>query len=457
MIDTVQTMHLAQNLHLSPTLLQSMKILQMNTQELSDYLNATAEENPVLSREEATDRQTSWLELRDKIQWLRTKTEPHHASYIEEQLKNAYIPSHAESLSISLNDQLSRLNLSPNIFELTKFLVKMLDEHGYLYEDEIEELENYGIPKSMLSQAINILQSLDPIGIAARNLSEYLQIQLKHLPGDHTLALSISKFYLTYLAKQKYEWIAKNLEVTVAEILQAEALIKSLNPYPIFQFEESKPTAYLYPDAWIAEVDGKISVFLNDFDLPQFRLSEDYLEMLKQTQDKELEQYLRQKVQQAQWLLDCVERRNKTLQKCLLAITAWQSDYFFSNGSLCPMTQYDIAIQISVHPSTVSRTIRNKYLECQQGLFPISHFFSRKVGQGSEAPSEMVVKQFISQVIHEEDRKNPISDQMLTSLLQKKNIIISRRTVSKYRNELGFHNSYQRKISSRTAAKQRLD
>lgn len=440
-----QTMHLAQTLKLSPTLLQSMKILQMNTVELSEYLNAIAEENPVLLREEPFDQQSSWHELTDKLHWLFDVPNPKFNSSDEERPDYGISPTHVDSLSLFLNDQLSRLKLPPQILALSKFLVDMLDERGYLNEDELEDLAQTGVPRSMLLKAINILQSLKPTGIAARNLSECLTLQLKRLPGDHTLSLAIAKLHLESLANRNYAWLAKNLGATISQILEAEAELKSLNPDPIWEFEASKPAVFIRPDAWIGVLEGKIRVFLNHWDLPQFRMSEEYLQMQTHTQDQDLKLYLRQKNQQAQWLLHCVARRHNTLETCLLAIAAWQNDYFSCDGSLRPMTQYDIASQINIHPSTVSRAIRNKYLQCQQGLFPVSHFFFRKVGQGPEAPSEFMIKQHISQFICQEDKAAPFSDYMLTTLLQNNDIQVSRRTVAKYRSELGFRSSYQRK------------
>lgn len=440
-----QTIQLAQTLRLSPTLLQSMKILQMNTEELSEYLNTIAEENPVLEREETYENTLSWEELTDKIQWLHDVPGPYSGPQ-EEAWEQAISPSQTNTLSVFLHDQLSRLRLSPQMLALTKYLTDMLDEHGFLSQEELLELEQTGVPQNMLVQAVQILQSLEPAGIAARSLSECFELQLKRLPGDHALSLRIAKSYLEPLAKQDYKKIAKELDTTIDQVHELEAEIKRLNPYPSEEFRDPEPTIFIRPDAWIGEVEGKIEVFLNHWDLPKFRLSRDYLQMLKQDHEKEVEQYLRQKIQQAQWLLQCVERRHSTLESCLFAIAAWQRDYFSGQGdTLRPMTQYDISKQIHMHPSTVSRAMRNKYLQCRQGLFPASYFFFRKVGQSPETASSMLIKQQITKLIRQESSEKPLSDQRLTVLLQKNGISVSRRAVAKYRSELGFPSSYRRK------------
>ena len=446
MIGMEQTVQLAQTLQLSPTLLQSMKILQMNTEELSDYLNTVAEENPVLEREEVFGNAVSWEDLTEKIQWLHDVPGPHGEAGEDSSWEHGAVPSAADSLTVFLNDQLSRLKLSPQMLALTKFLAEMLDEHGYLNEEDLSDLAQKGVPKHMLKEAVSILQSLEPAGIAARNLSECFVLQLSRLPGDHTLTFAVVENCLELLARQNYERIAKKLGITVSQVQEAEAEIRTLNPHPMGEFAEPMPTVYIRPDAWIGESEGKIEVFLNRFDLPQFRLSGEYLNMLTQHPDKDVEQYLRQKIQQARWLLQCVERRHTTLESCLFAIATWQSAYFSDQGGvLLPMAQHDIAEELRVNPSTVSRAIRNKYLQCRQGLFPLSFFFSRRVGQGQDTVSPMLIKQNLAQLIRQEDTGKPLSDQQLTVLLQQNGIQVSRRAVAKYRDELGFPSSYRRK------------
>jgi RNA polymerase sigma-54 factor len=193
-------------------------------------------------------------------------------------------------------------------------------------------------------------------------------------------------------------------------------------------------------------VEGETRVFCNHWDLPHLTLREDYLKLLRSTDDPELSHYLREKLQQAQWLLQCLDRRGNTLTQCLQAMVSHQPAFFRGDTvTVLPMTQASLAAQLGLHPSTVSRTIRNKYLQCQQGLFPLSHFFSRAVGSKEGLYSESMIKQEMLRLIREEAAGTSLSDQKISNLLKAKDIQISRRTVSKYRSQLGLSSSYSRR------------
>lgn len=436
-----QQLFLAQTLKLSPTLLQSMHILQMNTQDLSDYLNDMALENPAMEYDEGP-KQPSWAEFTSRIPWLADTHAP--GTHAEISADIGSVSDHTDSLELFLQDQLSRLALTSPLLALCQYLAADLDEHGRLDPSTLAELTKAGVPEDLLAQAVSTLQSLDPPGIAARSLSECLILQLERLPGKHTLAIQLCD-HLDLVAKERYALLAKELSCTKNEILEAIHCIQSLNPNPLIDLPVSEPIQYVRPDAWVAEIDGQLQVFVNQWDLPQFHLSNDYLRIMKDGQDEDAAAYLRQKIQQAQWVLQCVQRRNETLEACVRAIVDSQADFFLGQSDTPgPLLRRDLAVLLEVHPSTVTRTLRHKYIQCRQGLFPTSYFFSRTTGG---AHSEQALKARIARLIREEDPKHPLSDQDISDCLAQEGITLARRTVAKYRLAVGLPPSYQRRHS----------
>ena len=434
-----QQLFLAQTLKLSPTLLQSMHILQMNTQELSDYLNDLALENPAMEYDEAP-QQPSWAEFASRIPWLADT----HAPGIHAEITGdmGSVSDQTDSLELFLQDQLSRLALTPPLLALCQYLAADLDEHGRLDPSTLTELKKAGVLEDLLTQAVYTLQSLDPPGIAARSLSECLILQLERLPGKHTLAIQLCD-HLDLIAKERYALLAKELSCTKNEILEAVRCIQSLNPNPLVDLPISDPIQYVRPDAWVAEIDGQLQVFVNQWDLPQFHLSNDYLRIMKDGQDEDTATYLRQKIQQAQWVLQCVQRRNETLEACVKAMVNAQVDFFLGQSDTPgPLLRRDLADLLEVHPSTVTRTLRHKYIQCRQGLFPTSYFFSRRTG-GNYSEQELKAK--IARLIQNEDPHHPLSDQDIAVILQSHGINLARRTVAKYRQAMKLPPSYQRR------------
>lgn len=436
-----QLLHLSQVLHLSPTLLQSMNILQMNTMELRDYLNELSLENPAM--EDAGDPFPSWEEFAERIPWLADSTSP---SFDGDMGQIAAAASELDSLPFLLKEQLDRLQLLPEAQALCYHLADCLDDQGQLDEDDLHALLRLGVPEALLDECIRTLQSLEPAGVGARSTEECLVLQLSRLPGDHTLAIRICQKYLPLLARQQYKTIARTLSASEQDIRSAEQVIQSLSPNPVSDYSPSTPVEIIRPDAWVAEIDGKLQVFINQWDLPHFSISEHYQHLAGTTRDSETETYLRHKIQQARWVLECVRRRENTLLTCLTAVVDAQSDFFLGKHSApAPLLRKELAKKLEVHPSTVTRTLGRKYIQCQQGLFPTSYFFSRKTG-GEH--SDQAILQEIARLIQAEDSKHPYSDQVLCSLLEQNGIHLSRRTVAKYRDSLHIPSSFQRKSTS---------
>lgn len=437
-----QLLRLAQTLNLSPTLLQSMSILQMNTQELSDYLNDLAMENPAMEYDEGPGSGPSWEEFSSRVPWLSDS--PSAGWEGDPPADVGTVADQSDSLEVLLRDQLTRLHLEPPLLALCQYLADSLDPKGRLDQADLDGLARAGVPEALLTRAVETLQALDPPGIAARSLKECLVLQLRRMPGDHQLAIRLCG-HLEELAQGtvKLKALADRLGADPEQLRQAVEVIRTLNPDPVGDMIPEEPVRYIRPDAWVAEVDGQLQVFVNQWDLPRFAVSRDYLAMAKTGREDEAADYLREKIQQAQWVLQCVRRRQATLEGCLTALVEAQADFFLGRTEAPgPLLRRELAETLEVHPSTVTRTLRHKYIQCRQGLFHTAYFFSRKTG-GEQ--SEQALKARIARIIREEDPAHPLSDQTITQRLAEEGISLARRTVAKYRQSLSIPSSQQRR------------
>ncbi len=438
-----QLLHLAQTLKLSPTLLQSMNILQMNTQELSDYLNNMALENPAMEYDEGQGDGPSWEEFSSRVPWLSDS--PSTGWEGDPPADVGTVADQSDSLEVLLRDQLTRLHLEPPLLALCQYLADSLDPKGRLDQSDLDGLARAGVPEALLTRAVETLQALDPPGIAARNLEECLGLQLRRMPGDHQLAIRLCG-HLEELAQGtlKLKALADRLGADQEQLRQAVQVIRSLDPDPVGDLAPAEPVQYIRPDAWVAEVDGQLQVFVNQWDLPRFAVSRDYLAMAKTGREDEAADYLREKIHQAQWVLQCVRRRQATLEGCLTALVEAQADFFLGRAEAPgPLLRRELAEQLEVHPSTVTRTLGHKYIQCRQGLFPTAYFFSRKTA-GEQ--SDKALKARINRMIREEDPAHPLSDQAIADRLAADGIPLSRRTVAKYRQALGLPSSQRRRV-----------
>ena len=438
---------LRQELRLTPQLLQSMEILQMTSQELLDYINRMTEENPLLEREDPAQLHSDYEEFIQRISWLNSTAADGSLSHSDTDLpEHGTIDQALDGLTAFLCDQLERKRLPKPLLALTRYISELLDENGYLSQEDLDELAGLNIPAALIDQALETLQSLEPAGIGARSLSECLLLQLERQGGVSTLLRELVSRFLPNLGSKHYGPICKELGVTVAEITAAEAIIAGLDPHPGRAFQPEEPTLYVRPDIFVAELDGELRAVLNEYYLPRVSISDYYVRLLKSQQEKETLDYLRRKLQQANGLLSGLERRNRTLQRCADAILATQHDYFAQKStSLVPMTLFSLADMLSLHPSTVSRATKGKYLQCRQGTFPLRYFFTRSLGTPEHSTQQ--IRQQILSLLRNEDPTHPLSDQKICLLLEKEGIHIARRTAAKYRAELGFASSTARKQS----------
>ena len=423
---------LRQEMKLTPQQLQSMAMLQMNSQELAEYLNRASEENPLIEQADPAGLHAAYQALRQKVSWINAGLpgEVHETA-----LERGAVDQNLESLTAFLRDQLERKGLPKPLLALTTYLANLVDDDGRLDPEDLEALAEPGIPHSLFQQALALLQSLEPAGVGARSLSECLALQLARRNPPSPLAMEIVRRFLTELGQRRYSIIARELKVSVEQVQEAQRLISSLDPHPASSFQPSEPPLYIRPDVFVAELDGRLQVILNDYYLPRVSISQYYIRLLKEDPTPETRAYLQQKLQQAKWLISGLERRGSTLRLCAEAILEVQYGFFSRRTTeLRPMSMGALADRLHLHPSTVSRAIREKYLQCSQGTYPLRYFLTHALG--GEDTSQQAVKLRLLTLVRQEDPRHPLSDQRLADLLSEQGIQIARRTVAKYRAEL---------------------
>ena len=438
---------------LSPQMLQYMKILQMNTQELQAYLNELYEENPAMELEERPSAEPFRL-VREKLNWL-DREDPQNRSYSRDRAEETdYLTNYpdedrTERLETYLISQLGELPRP--LYEAVELIVYSLSPSGWL-DTSLEILaQETGIGLELLEQALEIVQSLEPKGVGARNLEECLLIQLKASGQDTPLACKIVRHYLNALSKSRYALIARATRKSVDAVHDACRVIRGLNPKPGSGFCTGESTTYIVPDIVVAKFEDHFELVINDRYLPKVTVNSYYASLLKSTEDGEVKEYLMEKVHQVQWVLRSMEQRRNTLLCCAQAILAIQEDFFRNGeGHLVPMTLGDVAGRLNIHESTVSRAIRGKYIQCSSGIYLLSSFFSRGLGgdrQQEQKNSPDYAKSLLRRLVAEERPEKPKSDQQLSQEMEREGCCISRRTVAKYRTELGIPSSAGRRAN----------
>lgn len=434
---------LRQELKLTPQMMQSMELLQMNSQELLEYLNRVMEENPVLEQDDVAGLRSDYEALRQKVSWIDGGVSGAVSSQETPAREPGQWDQDTESLTSFLRDQLERRRLPKALLALTEYLSELLDEDGFLTEEDLEGLKELKIPEPLIGQALETLQSLEPAGVGARSISECLLLQLERSGEDAFGVREIVSDFLPELGRKHYGVIARELGLSTADVQAAERIIAALNPHPGQAFSPPEPTIFVRPDLFIAEVDGQWSVILNEYYLPRIYVSDYYARLLRESEEKETREYLRSKLRQANWVMHCLSQRGGTLRRCAEAILEIQKPFFEgTTQELVPLGLSAMAELLQLHPSTISRATHGKYLQCRQGTYPLRYFFSRAVGNGN---SRQAVQQRLLQLVKNEDPRHPLSDQKLCDLLAEDRVEIARRTVAKYRAELGIGSSSERR------------
>ena len=444
------TIEQTQKLSMTPELIQAIQILQFNNQELTDYVQNELLENPVLEAEKTYDAQE--VDIREKIR---------EADYEEESFRQwEYAPdddddytyeqyvSEEDTLTDYLFMQLQFSNLKDTRAAVGRYIIEAVDDNGYLTVSVQEISQAMRVSVELVEETLNFIQTFDPAGVAARNLRECLIIQLasKGLLTDEIEY--IIEHMLGDLADNKISYIAKTLGLKNQEVQQIADLIRTLEPKPGRMFSSGETVRYVVPDIFVEKVNGEYVVTNNDTSMPKLMVSSYYNKLSAEAnKDEELNKYLNDRFNAAVWLIKSIEQRKQTIYNVASAVVRYQQE-FFDNGEkyLKTLTLKQIADEVGVHESTVSRSINGKYMQSPRGVFELKYFFSSGVSGGDgTGVSSNSVKSIIKEIISGEDPRKPYSDQDMVELLKERNIDISRRTVAKYREGMNILSSSKRR------------
>lgn len=434
---------------LSSQQIQSMAILQMSYQELLVHIDEVVRENPVLDVEEPPSGQDN-RELLQKLKWLEAE-DRQNQYYIRvdrdeemDPLGRASVPFMDETLQRYIEAQLDALEIPKALLRAAKFVAANLDEDGYLRECPKELAESLRVSGDCMARAIELVRTLEPAGVGAVNLSDCLELQLTRME-DTILEIEIVRGYLDKVSKHQYGAIAKALNTTVPDVHAAIGRIRETNPKPGSPFSNGERIQYIRPDVIAVKFKDHYKIITGDYDFPELRINSYYKNLLEDNgNDKELADYLSEKMRQAKWFMSSIAQRRSTLIKCAEAILQVHEDFFSGQAqSISPLTMGELAARIGIHESTVSRAIKGKYLQCGKGLYSFRFFFSRRLGDDDISADG--IKRRMRAIIDGEDKSAPLSDQKIVRLLGDEGAAISRRAVAKYRAELDIPNTAGRR------------
>lgn len=464
-----------QQLVMTPKLQQALKLLQMPAIELQQMLKQEIMENPLLEevdeleearedaqeeREDGEEREEANQETNtdgddsqptegeagdERIDWDEYLHDGFEIGGLADETQEEFfekVPVAKRSFTDQLIGQLRIVTDDEKIIAIGDYIIGSLDESGYLTCDLEEIAQTFGVPVEEVDKVLEIIQTFDPPGVGARNLQECLLIQLRSRGDGDTIAARIIRDHFEEFKQKKYLEIAKKLKLPVQEIQSQCKLISMLDPKPGLEVVAEDPK-YVIPDLVVENVDGKYVVYLNDKNIPRLRVSQSYHdELLKDTRDgdRETRDFINSRLKSAKWLIQTIEQRRRTMVKVMECIARKQRD-FFERGTafLRPLTLQQVASEINMHESTVSRVTTNKYVQTPRGVFELKYFFSSSLGtQDGGEVSAKSAKDKIRRIIDAENAHNPLSDQKIADILKKEGLNIARRTVAKYREQLNI-------------------
>lgn len=454
---------LKQRVVLSPQVYQGLNILAMPIADLEVLVEAELLENPVLEVEEldhepdefdAEQPETKeeerawdeWLDLYDDLESMDTSAprDPNQETTNAEE----YVGGIA-SFDDYLTDQLALLTIDADVARAARIVIGSLDTDGFFIGDCAEIAALAGVSKEAAEESLRVVQQLDPPGVGARNLAEALKLQLDFLGLEEPLLERIVDEYLDDVAANHYRKIARALRVDEDEVRRLVEILRTLNPRPAGAYSPGPGPGYIVPDVTLRRFGDEWLIIPNSESVPTLKVSPKYRAMLRSgaSTDDETRRYLKDKIRSAESFIKNIDRRKDTVSRITEIIIGTQADFFEDGkGMLRPLRLEDVAVEIGVHLSTVSRGVTGKYMATPYGLFELKHFFSggyrTKTGLDVAATS---IKQRLRDIILEETPTRPYSDQKLAELLGAEGVPVARRTVAKYREELGIEPSWARK------------
>lgn len=485
-MDLRPNLGLHQSLKITPQLQQAIKILQLSRMELEEYITNELKENPTLEEgtlespeeklqvereaertedhviqeqaQQASDLVDKVSGDKEEIDWdmmgqLRDSSSNSPTASAVRRQQDDELPNYenivtkSKTLQEHLMSQVGELDFSESERNLSQLLIGNIDDRGYFVGDLQEITTSMAMDLDQAEGVLDTIQRFDPPGVGARDLKECLLIQLRAGGLKNGIVEVIVENHLHELENRNYQVIAKVLKIPLEKVFDNVKVIGELEPVPGRQFI-AEATQYVTPDVYVFKLGTDWVVTLNEDGLPRLKVSPFYKGMLvKKEAQGDDKKYIKDKLQAADWLIKSIQQRQRTIFKVAECIVKRQRD-FFDHGAtfLKPMILKDVADDVGVHESTVSRVTNNKYMHTHRGIFELKYFFNSKVSTtgGDDVASE-AVKQIIQEMVKVEDVKHPLSDQDLVGLLEKRGITVARRTVAKYREQLGVLSSSRRK------------
>lgn len=451
-MDFSQQISLENKQVLSQSQLQSLEILSMDGTELHDFLQNEYMNNPLMECTESPDSSSSQHKIYQTDNFSRyndTYNRKISKNYKEDSdcdINNMIESFDSNYLKNYFLEQIPSDTFSKKELSIAVYLIENLDSNGFLSISSTEIASNNSCSETEVEKVLTILKSLEPCGVFSKTLSECLLKQLEaqkiHIPE---LSLII-KDYLSEIGEGKISTISRNTGLTTAQIRSCIAQIEKLNPRPLSGIQRENAD-YIVPDIIFDYIDGSWEISINDYYCSHYHLNSYYLNLMHSLKDPELSQYFKSNLERCRFILNSIEQRNKTMQQLSAMILSKQEKYLLGQGNLFPMTMNDLAQELNISPSTVSRAIKGKYIKFPAGTILLKNLFSAAVSSNKDSLfSSTDIKKKIKEFIDTEDKRKPYSDSKLVKLLSESGIKISRRAVAKYREELWIKSSYDRKI-----------
>ena len=483
-------MHLEQKQIISQQMIQTLKVLEMNVTELEAYLTRLSAENPVVELEPSEYRKETedlalarQAEFERKLEWLSSADRQNRTYYADDApdqgLNAVQDPaSSGETLAEQLHTQLLLKEYTARDFRILDFMARSLDSRGYFTEPLAIVTEHFSVTEDEAESLLRKLQELEPAGVGARDLKECLLLQLRRHSGDlifhfskdgtssaltaeellesakmTELAEQLVLHHLEDIARNHIDLIARKRGTTVPAVEAACSLIRRLNPKPGNAFSDGRALPYVRPDVIVIRREDApdFDVLVNDYQCPRLSVNSFYEALAQETDDPEAKKYLREKLAQIAQAKADLANRSSTLSRVAGLLVRLQSSFFLRGpGFRSPMVLSDLAGPLSLHESTVSRALKDKYLQCSWGVFPMNYFLNaaavRKSAEEDGTGTDQVYRA-LREVIDAEDKRKPLSDEKICAALAERGIQIARRTVNKYRKELGIPDKSGRKVT----------
>jgi RNA polymerase sigma-54 factor len=473
-----QHTQLKQELKINPRLYQAMDLLYMPLLDLQQHLKQELLNNPFLDmiepdeedeedgeapQEEATQETEAEKEEKGEIDWEEILLDGFDAGgrREEHEEREYYEPVTVDSRDLSdhLRDQVTLLDLNGRQMFLAEEFIGNINEDGYLeganeevrkaaeeVERDVTDLPVYTIAEA--EEMLGVVQSLDPPGVGARDLRECLMLQLREAGLEHSVPFRLVRDCFDELIAHRWSEISKRFGISPADVQKAADEIAKLDPKPGLVYSDASDN-YIIPDLIVDKIDGKYHVFLNDANLPRLKLSKAYQEIARDKKkfDGENKEFISNKLNSANWMIQAIEQRRQTMLKVMNYIVERQREFFEKGVQyLKPLTLREVAEVISMHESTVSRVTNEKFVQTPRGVLPLKFFFSSGLSTtAGEDVSARGIKAQIQKLVADENPKHPLTDQAIVNILKETGVQIARRTVAKYRDQLGVLSARMRK------------